>query len=192
MLFLITGLTLTISARLSGKHCRRSAAERDHGRLGLFRNRWRRRSFAHVAPLVACLRWSRTVAIGGNIIAAAEAGITSINRIKIGNFVLTSTLGRLTGLLEAFRVGSIDPLAGGNDIMFLGVASGVIGGTAIAGGAGTIIGGLVGGIMLGVLQDGFTLQGINAFTFDIVIGAAILIAMIANIHLARLRGGGPS
>ena len=92
---------------------------------------------------------------------------------------------------EAFRVGSIDPLAGGNNIMFLGVASGVIGGTVIAGGAGTIIGGLVGGIMLGVLQDGFTLQGINAFTFDIVIGAAILIAMVANIHLARLRGGGP-
>ena len=45
---------------------------------------------------------------------------------------------------------------------------------------------------LGVLQDGFTLQGINAFTFDIVIGTAILIAMIANIHLARLRGGGPT
>jgi simple sugar transport system permease protein len=137
-------------------------------------------------------RWGlHTVAIGGNIVAAAEAGI-AINRIKIRNFVLTSTLGGLTGLLEAFRVGSIDPLAGGSNIMFLGVASGVIGGTAIAGGAGTIIGGLVGGIMLGVLQDGFTLQGINAFTFDIVIGAAILIAMIANIHLARLRGGGPA
>jgi len=57
----------------------------------------------------------------------------------------------------------------------------------IVGGAGTIIG----GIILGVFQDGFTLQGINAFMFDIVIGAAILIAMIANIHLARLRGGGP-
>jgi hypothetical protein len=40
-----------------------------------------------------------------------------------------------------------------------------------------------------VLQDGVTLEGINAFTFDIVIGAAILIAMIANIHLARLRPG---
>ena len=55
-----------------------------------------------------------------------------------------------------------------------------------------IVGGLVDGIMRGVLQDGFTLQGINAFTFEIVIGAAILIAMVANIHLARLRGGGPT
>jgi len=99
-------------------------------------------------------------------------------------------LGGLCGLLEAFRVGSIDPLAGGSNMMFLGVASGVIGGTTIAGGAGTIVGGLVGGIMLGVMQDGFTLQGINAFTFDIIIGAAILIAMVANIHLARWRSRG--
>ena len=74
--------------------------------------------------------------------------------------------------------------------MFLAVASGVIGGTALTGGAGTIIGGLIGAIVLGVLQDGFTLQGINAFTFDIIIGAAILIAMAANIHLGRLHRGG--
>src|SRR6201984_1119386 len=99
-------------------------------------------------------RWGlHTVAIGGNIVAAAEAGI-AISRIKIGIFVLASTLGGLCGLLEAFRVGSIDPLAGGSNIMFLGVASGVIGGTAIAGGAGTIIGGVRGGGMRRVLRTG--------------------------------------
>jgi simple sugar transport system permease protein len=192
MLFLITGLTLTISR---GYPASTAGGPLLTGIMGV----WAYSEIVWALLIVAIMhvvlrhtRWGlHTVAIGGNIIAAAEAGI-AINRIKIGNFVLTSTLGGLTGLLEAFRVGSIDPLAGGSNIMFLGVASGVIGGTAIAGGAGTIIGGLVGGIMLGVLQDGFTLQGINAFTFDIVIGAAILIAMIANIHLARLRGGGPA
>ena len=55
------------------------------------------------------------------------------------------------------------------------------------GGSGTIIGGLFGGLVLGVLQDGFTIDGINAFTFNIIIGAAILIAMVFNIHFARLR-----
>jgi simple sugar transport system permease protein len=190
MLFLITGLTLTISR---GYPANTSGGPLLTGIMGDWAYSEIIWALAIVAIMHVVLRHTRwglhTIAIGGNIVASAEAGI-AINRIKIGNFVLTSTLGGLTGLLEAFRVGSIDPLAGGSNIMFLGVASGVIGGTAIAGGAGTIIGGLVGGIMLGVMQDGFTLQGINAFTFDIIIGAAILIAMVANIHLARLRGSG--
>jgi simple sugar transport system permease protein len=189
MLFLITGLTLTISRGYPADTTGGPFLTGMMGEWGYSEIVW---AFVIVIVMHVVLRHTRwglhTTAIGGNITAAAEAGI-AINRIKIGNFVLTSTLGGLTGLLEAFRVGSIDPLAGGSNIMFLGVASGVIGGTAIAGGAGTIIGGLVGGIMLGVLQDGFTLQGINAFTFDIVIGAAILIAMVANVHLSRLRHG---
>jgi simple sugar transport system permease protein len=189
MLFLITGLTLTISRGYPANAPDAPILTGVMGAWGYSEIIW---ALAIVTVMHVVLRHTRwglhTVAIGGNIVAAAEAGI-AINRIKIGNFIVTSTLGGFAGLLEAFRVGSIDPLAGGSNIMFLGVASGVIGGTAIAGGAGTIVGGLVGGIMLGVMQDGFTLQGINAFTFDIIIGAAILIAMIANIHLARLRGG---
>ena len=45
--------------------------------------------------------------------------------------------------------------------------------------------------MLGILNDGFTLIGVNAFTFNIILGAAILVAMVFNIHIVRLaRGGG--
>ena len=135
-------------------------------------------------------RWGlHTIAAGGNLTGAAEAGIR-VDRIKVGNFVLTSVLGGFTGIIEAFRIGSTDPLAGGTNIMFLAVAAGVIGGTSLAGGSGTILGGLIGAIVLGVLRDGFTLQGINAFTFDIIIGAFILVAMISNIHLKRIRRGG--
>jgi simple sugar transport system permease protein len=190
MLFLVNGLTLTVSRGFPANAPDWPMLANILGVWGYAEILW---AFAIVALMHVVLRHTRwglhTVAIGGNQVAAAEAGIR-INRIKIGNFILTSTLGGFTGLLETFRIGSADPLAGGSNIMFLGVASGVIGGTAIAGGAGTIVGGLVGGIMLGVLQDGFTLQGINAFTFNIIIGAAILVAMVANIHLARLRGGG--
>jgi len=189
MLFLITGVTLTISRGFPANTPGGPLLNGIMGAWGYSEIIWAVVIVAIMHVVLRHTRWGlHTIAIGGNIIAAAEAGI-AINRIKIGNFMLTSTLGGLSGLLEAFRVGSTDPLAGGSNIMFLGVASGVIGGTAIAGGTGTIVGGLVGGIMLGVLQDGFTLQGINAFTFDTIIGAAILIAMVANIHLARLRGG---
>ena len=190
MLFLITGVTLTISRGFPANTPGGPLLTNIMGNWGYAEIVW---AVAIVAVMHTVLRHTRwglhTIATGGNAIAAAEAGI-DINRIRMGNFILTSTLGGFAGLLEAFRIGSTDPLAGGSNIMFLGVASGVIGGTAIAGGAGTIVGGLVGGIVLGVLQDGFTLQGINAFTFDIIIGAAILLSMVANIHLARLRGAG--
>ena len=74
--------------------------------------------------------------------------------------------------------------------MFLAVAAGVIGGTSLAGGSGTIIGGLIGAGVLGVLSDGLTLIGVNAFTFNIILGVAILLAMIFNIHIVRLARSG--
>ena len=132
-------------------------------------------------------RWGlHTIAVGGNPTGAAESGIHTA-RIKIGNFVLCSVLGGFAGILNAFHVTSIDPNAGGANVMFLAIASAVIGGTSLLGGSGTILGGFVGAAVLGILQDGFTLLGINAFTFDIITGAAILITMITNVQFAKLR-----
>ena len=46
--------------------------------------------------------------------------------------------------------------------------------------------------VLGVLSDGFTLIGINAFTFNIILGAAILAAMLVNIHMTRMGSSRPA
>jgi simple sugar transport system permease protein len=151
-------------------------------------------AFVVVAVMHVVLRHTRwglhTTAAGANPTGASEAGI-DVNRLKIGNFILVGALSGFTGILEAFRISSIDPQAGGNQIMFLAIAAGVIGGTSLAGGSGTIIGGLVGAAVLGILSDGFTLVGVNAFTFNIILGIAILIAMIFNIHMTKLaRTGG--
>jgi simple sugar transport system permease protein len=127
-----------------------------------------------------------TVAVGGNTTGAAEAGI-HVRRIKIGNFILCSVLGGFAGIINAFHVTSIDPNAGGSNVMFLAIASSVIGGTSLMGGSGTVLGGLAGAAVLGILQDGFTLLGVNAFAFDIITGAAILLTMIANVQFADLR-----
>lgn len=132
-------------------------------------------------------RWGlHTVAVGGNPTGSAEAGI-HIRRVKIGNFMLCSTLAGFAGILNAFHVTSIDPNAGGANVMFLAIASAVIGGTSLMGGSGTILGGLIGAAVLGILQDGFTLLGVNAFTFDIITGAAILVTMISNVQFAAWR-----
>jgi simple sugar transport system permease protein len=135
-------------------------------------------------------RWGlHTIAAGGNLLGASEAGVR-VGRIKMGNFMITSMLGAFTGILEAFRVASIDPSAGGTQIMFYAVSAAVIGGTALAGGSGTILGAFVGALVLGILRDGFNLIGISANAFDLILGAAILMAMISNVYLARLRRAG--
>ncbi len=137
-------------------------------------------------------RWGlHTIATGGNPLGAAEVGI-KIRLIKIGNFVACSVLGALSGILDAFRISSIDPLAGGTEIMFMAIASAVIGGTLLTGGSGTIVGAFFGAAVLGILKDGFTLSGVSAYTFDIILGIAILVTMLINVRLRRLReaGGG--
>ena len=135
-------------------------------------------------------RWGLyTVSVGGNLLGAREAGIR-VNRIKIGNFMICSGLGALAGILEAFRNNIIDPSAGQLPVVLVALAGAVIGGTAMAGGSGTMIGLWLGVLVLGILQDGFNLRGISSNKFQIILGAAILLAMIANTYLARLRSAG--
>lgn len=135
-------------------------------------------------------RWGlHTIATGGNPLGAAEIGIRT-GRIKIGNFMLCSMLGGVAGILDAFRIGSIDPLAGGTEIMFMAIASAVIGGTLLTGGSGTVVGALLGAVVLAILKDGFTISGVSAYTFDMILGIAIVVTMIMNVHLSRLRARG--
>ena len=188
--FLLNGLTLTLSRGTPVE------APDDPGFAAAFGN-WGYSEIIWAVAVVALMhtvlrrtRWGlHTIASGANPLGASEAGIR-VNRLKIGNFVIAGVLAGLTGILEGFRISSIDPQAGGNGIMFLAVAAAVIGGTPLAGGSGTIVGGLIGAFVLGVLSDGFTLIGINAFTFNIILGAAILAAMLFNIHVSRLRRTG--
>lgn len=130
-----------------------------------------------------------TIATGGNILGAREVGI-NVNVVKVGNFMIAGVLAAFAGILEAVRTTSTDPSAGGTQLMFIAVVAAVIGGTSLLGGAGTILGALIGAMVLAVLQDGFNLQGISANTYFIVLGGAILVAMILNVRLQLLRRGG--
>lgn len=135
-------------------------------------------------------RWGlHTIAVGGNFTGATEAGIKA-GKIKIGNFMITGWMGAIAGIMEAFRNNTIDPSAGGYTPMFYAVAAAVIGGTALAGGSGTVLGALLGMFVLATLQDGFNLKGISADPFNIILGIAIVVAMVANVYLTRLRKAG--
>jgi simple sugar transport system permease protein len=188
-LFLINGITLTISDGFPRSVPDVGVADA-FGAANFSEFAWAVVIILGVQVLLRLTPWGlHTVASGGNPIGAREAGVR-VNRVKIGNFMLCSVLAGLTGILEAFQVNSIDPLAGGTNIMFAAISAAVIGGTALAGGSGTVIGAFVGAIVLGILRNGFTLQGVDAFTFDLILGLAILVAMTINVYLTRLRRAG--
>ncbi|WP_408508872.1 ABC transporter permease [Paraburkholderia sediminicola] len=185
-LFFVNGLTLTISRGTPVSPPEDSVFSAFMGGWGYSEIIWTLAIAAVMHVLLRHTRWGlHTIASGANQLGASEAGI-QVRRLKLGNFIIAALLAGFTGILEGFRITSIDPQAGGNQIMFLAVAAAVIGGTPLAGGSGTIIGGLIGAAVLGILNDGFTLIGINAFTFNMILGAAILGAMIFNIHVVRL------
>ncbi len=135
-------------------------------------------------------RWGLyTVAIGSNKLGASEAGVR-VKGVMIRNYVLCALTAGLVGLLEAVRSGTVQPdPAGANQILFLAVAAGVIGGTLLTGGSGTIVGAFIGALFLGVLEDGLVLQGVNANYKLFYLGLAIIVAMTANVYVGRVRRG---
>ena len=192
MFFLLAGLNVTLTGGFPATTPETSPITQALGESAWSGTIWALIIIAILQLVLSRTRWGlHTYATGGNPLGSREAGV-SIARIKIGNFMLCGVLGGFVGIIEAFRIQSIDPLAGGPDIVLLCIASAVIGGTALLGGVGTVTGAFLGALVLTILRNGFTLQGISAYTYNIILGAAILIAMILNVYVARLRGAGRS
>src|SRR5262249_1096143 len=106
-------------------------------------------------------RWGlHTVAVGGNILGASEAGI-NVARIKYAAFMMTGFMGALVGLQEAFRTNTIDPSSGGYQPMFYAIAAAVIGGTALAGGSGRGRGRVPRAVLRAAPQDRLNPDGVS-------------------------------
>jgi len=135
-------------------------------------------------------RWGvYTVAVGGNRHGAAEAGI-KVRLVVIRNFVICAMCAGIVGVLEAVRTTSVQPdPAGANTVLFDGISAAVIGGTLLAGGSGTVVGGLIGALLLGILNDGLIIKGVNADYLSFFLGLAIIFAMAANTFVGRAGKG---
>lgn len=133
-------------------------------------------------------RWGvYTTAIGDNRLGAREAGVPAF-RISMRNFVVAPMLAGFAGIIEGIRIGSFDPGAAvAGQRIFEAVAAAVIGGTVLTGGYGTIIGSFLGALVWAILRDGFSIEGVSAFTLNIVLGGAILIALVLNAIAAKAR-----
>jgi len=127
----------------------------------------------------------RIIATGGNLVGAAEAGIP-IRRVKVLCFMICSFLAGLIGIIDAVKYGSLDPGNFGVDYILYAVGACVIGGTALTGGRGTVIGAFIGAILIGVLEDGLTLIGVSTNDFYVWVGVVIIVAMALNVQFDRL------
>ena len=113
--------------------------------------------------------------IGDNEAAARAMGIR-VNRHKIYLYMLSGGLAGLAGLLFAARVNAGDPTAGLN-YELTAVTATIIGGTNLFGGRGSVVGTLIGALVMGVLQNGLNLLAVPSFYQQIAIGAVLVLAV---------------
>jgi len=114
-------------------------------------------------------------AIGGNELAAKLSGVKT-QRVKLAVYAISGVTAAIAALILTGRLMSGQPNAGvGFELD--AIAAVVLGGTAIAGGRGLILGTLIGAILLGILNNGLNLMGINPYLQDVIKGLIILLAI---------------
>ncbi|MEZ5426838.1 MAG: ABC transporter permease [Pyrinomonadaceae bacterium] len=141
--------------------------------------------FTGFAWILRNLNLGRAIyAVGSDAEAARLAGIEP-KKVVFGTFVVMGALVGLAALLNAVRFTSI-PSNVGVGFELKAVAAVVVGGTAITGGRGTLIGTLIGVALLGTIGTALTFLGINPFWEKAIQGLIILAALASDIFLARL------
>jgi ribose transport system permease protein len=136
---------------------------------------------AHVAYRKTTLG-RQVLATGGNRIAARYSGINT-GRIRIASLVICSTTAALAGLLYVGRLHSARYTLGETDLLTV-IAAAVIGGTSMAGGRGSIVGALLGSLVMGVLNNGLILMGFSVTEQDIARGVIIIVAVALSLREA--------
>jgi ribose transport system permease protein len=116
---------------------------------------------------------NRVKAIGGNETAARLSGI-NVKRDKVFTYAFCGLLCGLAGLIITGRLNSGNPNAGTNFDMD-SIAAVIVGGTALSGGAGTIIGTMLGALLMGVIRNGLVLLGVNMYWQTVATGAIIIL-----------------
>ena len=124
-------------------------------------------------------------AVGRNETAARYSGINA-NAVTASAYVLSGLMAGIAGVLLAFYTNSISPSSHGNFYELYGIAAAVLGGCSLRGGEGSIVGILIGTALLQVLQNLVNLLGIPSSLNFAVMGAVILIGVIAD-QLLRQR-----
>jgi ribose transport system permease protein len=124
-------------------------------------------------------------AVGGNERAARLTGL-NVSRVKLAVYTLAGALAGVAGLIVTARLDSAQPNAGlGYELD--SIAAVVIGGTSLSGGRGSVMGTVLGGLIIGVLNNGLFLLNVSPFWQQVIKGGVILLAVAIDKMNARGR-----
>ncbi|MDR1249061.1 MAG: ABC transporter permease [Treponema sp.] len=122
----------------------------------------------------------KTLAAGGNEIAARFTGINT-NRVKLMTFIMSGAFAAFAGILYAGRMQAGRYTFGEGDEMST-IAAVILGGTSMSGGTGFVIGTLIGSLLMGMINNGLILGGLNVSQQTIVRGVIIILAVaLSNV-----------
>jgi len=123
------------------------------------------------------MKYGRHVyAVGGNIKASRAAGI-KISGVLISVYAISGLLSAIGGIVLASRLGTAEPTAG-SGYELDAIAAVVLGGTSLFGGEGWVVGTIIGGYIIAVLNNGMTIMNISSYYQEVVKGLVILLAVM--------------
>ena len=127
----------------------------------------------------------RLRAVGGSVDAASASGIDVKKTILIP-YIITSLFCAIAALANFSFMHTVQGTMGeGQELQVLAAA--YIGGASPIGGGGTVLGTLIGALIMGVLQNGLVLLGVNTFVQQIVIGILVIVAVMIDVYRSKKR-----
>ncbi|MBZ9857446.1 ABC transporter permease [Mesorhizobium sp. CA13] len=124
-------------------------------------------------------------ALGGNPVVARFSGI-NVKRYRVGIYIMSGVAAGLAGILLAARTGSGQPVSGSQGLELEAITAAVLGGCALQGGKGTIVGALLGVAIIGILNNGMILTSVPTFYQLLAKGSLLILAVVvAEYHLNR-------
>ncbi|MBM7085127.1 multiple monosaccharide ABC transporter permease [Micromonospora sp. WMMD734] len=125
-------------------------------------------------------------AIGGNLSAAMLSGV-KVRTVNFWMFVNMGFLAAVAGVIYSSRSNGAQPAAG-NMFELDAIAAAFIGGAAVTGGVGTVVGAMVGGLIMAVMSNGMQLMGIDQSIQSVVKGLVLLVAVAFDVYNKRRAG----
>jgi putative multiple sugar transport system permease protein len=126
-------------------------------------------------------------AIGGNLAAAQLSGV-KVRKVNFWLFVNMGFLSAVAGIIYSSRSNGAQPAAG-QMFELDAIAAAFIGGAAVTGGVGTVVGAMVGGLIMAVMSNGMQLLGVDQSVQSVIRGLVLLLAVAFDVYTKRRAGG---